>query len=99
ETWSIEDLRARAEAAASAGEPGYTVLMRLDDPMAMPLPRVLADFMLAGFELEILPTQTRFAMEQGASDIRAIRIYPASGGGTVQRAVDVWPLLLDDDPA
>lgn len=81
EIWSLDDVRGRVEAAAHAGEPGYTVLLRLEDPMATPLPRVLADFARAGFELEVLPTQSRFAMEQGVADIRAVRLsLPGAGG-------------------
>lgn len=76
EPWTLQDLRTQAEEAARRGEPDYTVLLYLDDPMATPLPRVLADFVQAGFEVEVLPTQTPFAMQQGETAVRAVRVHP-----------------------
>jgi hypothetical protein len=80
EPWTLADLREHAEAAADQGAPPYTVLLRLEDAMATPLPRELADLVQAGFEVEVLPTESNFAMEQGEATVRAVRVYPVRGG-------------------
>lgn len=86
EPWTLQDLRTHAAEADRRGEHAYTVLMYLEDPAASPLPRVLADFVQAGFEVELLPTQTPFAMQQGETTVRAVRVHPVESAPAAEPA-------------